>query len=67
LKWIKRNLKYFLFLAEKQKNEQANRVLTRILIDAAWINLHSMVVSQQKLHFLHFALLKIAVSIIFIA
>ncbi|RIA91745.1 hypothetical protein C1645_104595 [Glomus cerebriforme] len=28
---------------EKQKNEQANRILTKILNDVAWINLHSMV------------------------
>ncbi|CAG8455838.1 4892_t:CDS:2 [Funneliformis caledonium] len=28
---------------EKQKNEQANQVLAKILTDVAWINLHSMV------------------------
>jgi len=27
---------------EKQKNEQANRVLARIMTNAAWINLHSL-------------------------
>ncbi|CAG8666575.1 1088_t:CDS:2, partial [Acaulospora morrowiae] len=29
-------------IAEKQKNEQANQILAKVITDAAWINLHSL-------------------------